>query len=65
MRENEKLQKILKNYLYHNKSNNFNEYNEIINYKNNQINSNGNNDIPYAEYENRLISQEGNKFINN
>lgn len=25
MRENEKLQKILKNYLYHNKSNNFND----------------------------------------
>ena len=25
MRENEKLQKILKNYLYHNKNNNFND----------------------------------------
>lgn len=64
MRENEKLKKILKNYLYPNKSTNFNENNKIINNESNQINYNENNNLPNIENENRPIFQAGNQFIN-
>ena len=75
MRENERLKKLLKNYLYPNKSTNFNENNtknnseNIVNNNINSIENNENdkNNNQYKEYEykNSPLFQAGNQFVNN